>query len=139
MPVHRTQIDRATQHVPRWWIGVPSRWLSGCWYGTWPWTILCNIFWEYHAPCILKTSFVGFEKERCIVAVTKDCIFRPYSTLHIFRWQSKVVDLIYHTSLISIIAGLFNIFQFYQYFTIYRCYFLFKIWTIFMNILYNTL
>jgi hypothetical protein len=55
----------------------------------WPWNIVYNMFWECHAPCTLNTSFVDFEKQygMCIIATTKDYIFRPYPTL-----QSKVVD-----------------------------------------------
>lgn len=29
---------------------------------TWPWTIVSNVFWEYHAPCRLKL-LLNFEKE----------------------------------------------------------------------------
>ena len=33
----------------------------------------------------------------------------------------------------------FNFFQLYQYFSITKCFFFIKMWTIFMDILYNTL
>jgi len=44
-----------------------------------------------------------------------------------------------YISVHALMSRAFNTFQVYQYFTIYRQYFFIIIWTIVMNILYNTL
>ena len=51
----------------------------------------------------------------------------------------KLKNSILISMIFPIISRAFNIFQLYQCFTIYRRYFLLKIWTLFMNILNNTL
>lgn len=44
-----------------------------------------------HDPCTLQSSFINLQKELGIVAATRDYIFRPYSNLYTFQWQSKLV------------------------------------------------
>ena len=50
----------------------------------WSWMIVGNVYGECHAPWTLMTSFVDFKKSKCIVEPTKDYIFHPYLTRHIF-------------------------------------------------------
>jgi hypothetical protein len=71
----------------------PSRWVMGgdC-------RIITNterliVLGEYHALCTLNTSFVDFEKSRCIAASTKkDKQKSSLSSSKCFlKWQSEVI------------------------------------------------
>jgi hypothetical protein len=62
--VLRTTTNRASQHILRWLIGgaLLKGGLSEYNTEAWMWTRVGNVFWECHVSCMLKTSFMNFEK-----------------------------------------------------------------------------
>ena len=46
------------------------------------WTMIGNVFGEFHRTCTLMISFVDFGKGRRFVAATKDPIVHPCQTKH---------------------------------------------------------
>ena len=60
------QTHRPAQRVVHWWWIGGAISMGDCRIiirTSLPWTTMCNVFRECHAPCPLKTSFVDFEKK----------------------------------------------------------------------------